>query len=88
MPRDIIDEVMDQMFIVHSPMVRRAIWHIIGDEFFCPMAPLFFYPSHLISIFLSNVMDIIQSLVMLHALAQKVIHPHFLDDNKLVMAMQ
>ena len=32
-------------------------------------------------------MDIIQSLEMLHALAQKVIHPHFLDDNKLVMAM-
>ena len=32
-------------------------------------------------------MDIIQSPELLHALAQKVIHPHFFDNNKLVISM-
>ena len=88
LPRDIIDVVIDQMFIVHSPTVRREIRHIIGEELLCPLAPLFFYPSQLISLFLSNVMDLMQSLEMLHALARKVIHPHFLASNKLILAMQ
>ena len=88
LPKDIMDAVIDQMFIVHLPTVRRAIQHIIGDDLLCPLAPLFFYPSQLISIFLSNAMNLMQSQEMLHALGQKVIHPHFLAGNKLILAMQ
>ena len=88
LPSNITNVVMDQIFIIHSPTVRRAIWHIISEELLCPSTPLLFYPSQLLSIFLSNAMDLMQSPKMLHVLAQKVILPHFLADNKLIMAMQ
>ena len=75
------------MFIMHSHMVRTAIQNIIGEELLCPSALVFLYPSRVISIFLSNAMDLLQSPDMLRVLAHKVILPHFLVDNKLDLAM-
>ena len=88
LPTTIIDEVMDQMFLIYSVTAWKAIQHIIGGEFFCSSALTFLYPSQLISIFFSNAMDLMQSPDLLHALAHKVIHPHYLADNKLILAMQ
>ena len=88
LPNIIIDEVLDQMFLIYSITVRRAIRYIIGEELLCPSALMFFYPSQLVSIFLSNAMDLLQSLEMLQALAHKVIRPHYLVDNKLILAMK
>ena len=88
LPKHVTDEVMNQMFIMHSHTVRTAIQNIIGEELLHPLALVFLYPSQVISIFLSNAMDLLQSLDMLQALARKVIFPHFLVDNKLNMAMQ
>ena len=58
LPSNIADELLDQMFIIYSLTVQRAIRHIIGEEFLCPSTILFFYLSQLISIFLSNAMDL------------------------------
>ena len=88
LPSHVTDEVMNQMFIMHSHVVRRAIQHIIGEELLFPLALLFLYPSQVISIFLSNAMDLLQSPKMLQVLARKVILPHFLVDNELTLAMQ
>ena len=41
----ITDEVLDQMFLIYSITVRRAIRNIIGEEFLCPSALMFFYLS-------------------------------------------
>ena len=86
--RHITDEVMNQIFITHSHSVRIVIRHINGEELLCPSALVFIYPSQVISIFLSNAMDLLQSPDMLQVLASKVIFPHFLMDNKLDMAMK
>ena len=88
LPTTITDEVMDQMFLIYSTTARRSILHIIGGEFFCSSALMFLYPSQLISIFLSNAMDLMQSPELLHTLAHKVIHPQYLADQKLILAMQ
>ena len=85
LPSHVTNEVMNQMFIMHSPMVQTVIRHIIGEELFYPFALVFLYPSKVISIFLSNAMDLLQSPDMLQALAQKVILPYFLVDKKLTM---
>ena len=87
-PTTVTDEVMDQMFLIYSVTARRDIQHIIGEELFCSSALTFLYPSQLISIFLSNAMDLMQSPDLLHTLAQKVIHPQYMADNKLILAMQ
>ena len=88
LPSHVTNEVMNQMFIMHSPTVQTVIRHIIGEELLYPLALVFLYPSKVISIFLSNAMDLLQSPDMLQALAQKVILPHFLVDKKLTMVMQ
>ena len=88
LPKPITDEVIHQMFIINSNLVCSSIRCIIGEELLCPSALVFFYPSQLISIFLSNVMDLIQSPELLQVLARKVILPHFLLDFKLEQAMQ
>ena len=88
LPKHITDEVLSQMFIINSSLVYSSIWCIIGEEFLFPSTLVFFYPSQVISIFLSNVMDLIQSLELLQGLGQKVILPYFLLDFKLEKAMQ
>ena len=45
LPSHVTDEVMNQMFIMHSHTVRRAIPHIIGEEILFPLKLLFLYPS-------------------------------------------
>ena len=76
------------MFLIYSVIARKAIRHIIGGEFFCSSTLTFRYPSQLISIFLSNAMDLMQFPDLLHTLAHKVIHPQYMADNKLILAMQ
>ena len=88
LPKPITDEVICQMFIINSNLVCSSIRCIIGEELLCPSALVFFYPSQFISIFLSNVMDLIQSPELLQVLAHKVILPLFLLDFKLEQAMQ
>ena len=61
LPRHIMDEVLNQMFIMNSHSVSSAIRCIIGEELLCPSALVFLYPSQVISIFLSNAMDLLQS---------------------------
>ena len=88
LPKNIMDEVLSQMFIINSSLVCSGIQCIIGEELLFPSTLVFFYPSQVISIFLSNVMDLIQSPKLLQGLARKVILPHFLLDFKLEKAMQ
>lgn len=46
------------------------------------------YPSQFVSIFLSNVFDLLKSLSMLELIASKVVKDVFLHGNKLLVVVQ
>ena len=82
------DEVLDIMFILLSSSTRRAIHHVIGEDFYSKTSRHVLYPSDLVSIFLSNAMDLLQSTSRLEIIAYKVVKLEFWAQNKLKQAMQ
>ena len=58
LPSDLSNAVLNIMFIVHSPTIMRSIHDVIGEELLSSTMPLFLYPSHIVSIFLSIAMDL------------------------------
>ena len=82
------DEVLDIMFIFPSSSTHRVIHTVIGEDFFSTNSRHVLYPSNLVSIFLSNAMDLLQSTSRLEIIAFKVVRPVFWAQNKLKQAMQ
>lgn len=61
---------------------------MIGEEIMFPQARQAIFPSQLISIFLSNAFDLLQSLSMLELITAKVVKHEFQPSNKLLLATQ
>lgn len=66
----------------------RVFKRVIGEEILFPRERWAIFPSQLISIFLSNMFDLLQSLSMLELIAAKVVKHVFLLGNKLLLAIQ
>ncbi|GLJ12406.1 hypothetical protein SUGI_0190180 [Cryptomeria japonica] len=84
----ILDEQLAQVFNVHCYQYKKSIKRIIGDEILFPQARRVFFPSQLVSIYLSNALDLLQSLSSLELIARKVVKNELLSDNKLLLAVQ
>ena len=67
------DAVLDTMFIMHSYNICRVIQTIIGEDLFSISSRTMLIPSNLVSIFLSNAMELIQSTLRLEIIAIKVV---------------
>lgn len=79
--RPLIDHIsydqLGQVFLTHSYQVRKSIKHLIGEEILFPQARRLIFPSHLVSIFLLNSLDMLQSLSLLEIIASKVVKEIF-----------
>lgn len=84
----ITDEILGQFFNVQSNHTRRSVKRIIGEEILFPQAGRLIFPYQLVSIFLSNTLDLLQSLELLEIITERVACDVYLPSNKLISIVQ
>lgn len=83
------DEVLGQVFHVQSNHTRRSVKRIIGEEIIIfPQASRLIFPSQLLSIFLWNALDLLQSLELLEIIVERLVCDVYLPANKLISTIE
>lgn len=70
------------------PSLLDSIQTILGQEILCPSSPRLLFPTQVLSIFLLNVMDLVQSFVFLSIVVQESVSPNYLNEDELLQAIQ
>lgn len=76
------------IFKVSCPDRIDAIKKVIGEGIIAPQAPRLLFPSQLLSIFLSNYLDALQSFELLKIIVDDSIQPGFLKQGEMLKCVQ
>ncbi|GLJ28026.1 hypothetical protein SUGI_0550330 [Cryptomeria japonica] len=82
------DGELGRVFRVSCPQRLDAVKTIIGEEILKPHAFKLLFPSQLLSVFLSNCMDGLQSYNMLKIIVDDAILPGFIKQGELLQCVQ
>lgn len=82
------DDMLAVIFFCDRPHIRRGIKRTIGHEILFPPGKRLIYPSQILSIFLSNALDLLQSPFHLELIVSRFVRPGFLQGGRLVKACQ
>ena len=77
------DDMLLTPFFYDCPHIRRGIKRIIGNAILFPTGKRLIYPSHILPVFLSNSMELLQSPFHVELLAARFIRSVYLHENKL-----
>lgn len=67
------DRDLDQLFLLHNLELRRAIKDFIGEEMLSPQAKRIMYSHQILSSFLSNALDLLQSIPLMDLVFFKLV---------------
>lgn len=73
------DTNLDQLFLLHNPQLRRVVKDFIDEEMLSPQAKRILYPYQLLSSFLSNALDLLQSIPLLELVFFKLVRQDVLS---------
>lgn len=86
--RCIKDDMLAIIFFCEQPHIERGMKRIIGHEILSPLAKRLIYPSQILSVLLSNALDLLQSSLHLELIVSRFIRLSFLQGGKLVKVCQ
>lgn len=73
------DEDLDQLFHLQNPQIRRAVKDFIGEEILSLQAKIILFPYQILSSFLSNALDLLQSIPLLEIVFFKLVRQNVLE---------
>lgn len=85
---EIGDVELQLVFKDHCATLKNHIKRVVGGEILEPEAKRLIYPSHLLSIFISNLMDLLQDVKLVESVTNKVVNEEYLQNDVLYKSYQ